>query len=317
MRPQKLSLDRVTLRYPTGTVAVNGVSLDVAPGEIFALVGPNGSGKSSLLNCAAGLLRPQRGRVAIGGVDVTGRPDAASRFLSLMPDPLGLYNDLSVEHYLEFFARAFDIPPPQRPARIAAACARLGLDPWRTQDVGTLSAGWQRRVALARSVLAEAPVLLLDEPAAGLDVIARESLLHLIQDLAAEGRTIVVTSHILSELERLATRFGIIQNGAWVPFRADQIFFTRDEMSTRSGGAEWTVRCDDVERARAILGEAVRRVSNDSLVFAAADDGAASALLGRLLSEGLIVRDFRVLSSDLTQLTLEMLEKHPGGPHAG
>ncbi|HEY8964968.1 MAG TPA: ABC transporter ATP-binding protein, partial [Candidatus Methylacidiphilales bacterium] len=158
--------------------------------------------------------------------------------------------------YLAFFARAFGLPPEKREARIAAVVGELGLGPWLEHEVESLSAGWQRRLALGRTLLSPAPIVLLDEPAAGLDIAARAALLPLIRSLRNEGRTVVVTSHILPELEELADRFGILDQGAWVPVSPDgRLFFTPDDLRSNfgTGRCRIAVREGEEERAAGLL----------------------------------------------------------------
>ncbi|MBR1609064.1 MAG: ABC transporter ATP-binding protein [Kiritimatiellae bacterium] len=217
-------------RYPNGVEAVRDLSLEVRKGEVLGLAGPNGAGKSTLLKLLAGLLRPAAGKVEACGEDVTGAPEKAARLMALMPDPLGVYTDVSSREYLEFFGRVFGLSGSALSRRVAETADALGLGPWLDAEVETLSAGWQRRLALGRALLADAPVMLLDEPAAGLDVGARADLLETVRSLAADGRTMVVSSHILPELEDLADRFAVMVDGKWAEVAPGRTFFTREEL---------------------------------------------------------------------------------------
>ena len=223
-------------RYPNGVEAVCGLSFELRRGEVLGLAGPNGAGKSTLLKLVAGLLKPASGKVEIMGEDVTGDPARAARLAALMPDPLGVYTDVSPREYLAFFARVFGWRGAEARRRVDEAAAILGLGPWMDSEVETLSAGWQRRLALGRALLADAPVMLLDEPAAGLDVGARADLLALVRRLAGEGRTMVVSSHILPELEDLADRFAVMVGGKWAQVSPGSDFFTRENLRAGLGG---------------------------------------------------------------------------------
>ena len=244
-------------RYPNGVEAVKDLSLDVRRGEVLGLAGPNGAGKSTLLKLLAGLLHPEAGSVEICGEDVTGSPARAAVHAALMPDPLGVYTDVSAREYLAFFGRVFGLEGGALRRRIDETAETLGLGPWMDAEVETLSAGWQRRLALGRALLSGAPVLLLDEPAAGLDVGARADLLSLVRALASGGRTMIVSSHILPELEDLADRYAVMVEGRWAEVAPGKAFFTRDELRHGFGGGRRELRVSggeaEIARASAAL----------------------------------------------------------------
>jgi ABC-type multidrug transport system ATPase subunit len=308
--PQMLSLREITIRYPNKALAVSDLTLEVIPGEVFGLVGPNGAGKSSLLKCAAGLLKPIRGTVCCGDVMVTNNPRATAGHLTLMPDPLGVYNDLTASEYLEFFAMAFGLSHDLSRTRRQSAIDRLGLAPWLDHEVETLSAGWQRRLALSRVLLANTPIVLLDEPAAGLDVSARSDLLKIVRSFAAEGRTVVVTSHILPELEELADRFGIIQKGKWIPVSKDQVFFNRHDLTGSFQKGAWWLECSDSEVARILLGgDKIQPVPGTNRVRLLAEDREeAAAQVAKLVKAGQKIYHFEAETLTLAQVTREALE---------
>jgi len=303
-----LVLEGLHKTYPNGTAAVSGVSLVVEPGTVFGLVGPNGAGKSTLMKLAAGLLRPQSGSVRCGAVTVTGQPEEAARFMVLMPDPLGVYTDITCRQYLEFFARA--TREPEALKRIPAAVEQLELGPWLDHEVESLSAGWQRRLALSRVILADPPILLLDEPAAGLDVAARVELLAFVRRLADGRRTMIISSHILPELEQLADRFGLMNGGAWVPVKQGSPFFDRRDLSAGMGRRlSWTLRCREPGRALPLAAGAgvETRMNGDIVEILAADEDAAAAALRRVVEAGVAVLEFAPVQSDLTSVVLEKL----------
>ena len=248
-KPVVLSARGLRKRYPNGVEAVRDLSFDLHRGEVLGLAGPNGAGKSTLLKLLAGLLRPESGTVEAQGEDVTGAPDRAARRIALMPDPLGVYTDVSSREYLAFFAGVYGHRGDAARARVDETADRLGLGPWMDAEVETLSAGWQRRLALGRALLADAPVMLLDEPAAGLDVCARADLLDLVRGLAAEGRTMLVASHILPELEDLADRFAVMVDGRWAPVAPDTVFFGKERL--RASGRDLNQTVLDVLRGGA------------------------------------------------------------------
>ena len=305
-----LRLEQVGKRYPNGVEAVRSVSLEVRPGEVFGLVGPNGAGKSTLLKLIAGLLRPEKGRVELNGIDVTGQPTAAARWIGLMPDPLGVYTDISCREYLQFFAKVNRLEGAKLAKQLDAAVEVLGLGPWMEAEVESLSAGWQRRLALGRMLLLDVPLLLLDEPAAGLDVRARAELLEIVRGLSGMGRTVVISSHILPELEELADRFGIMDRGGWVEASPGHAFFDRRELKEGLGGCRWRMRCGNPEKAWAVL-EAAKaspvRVEG-GIDFAAQAEEAAADCLRAVVQAGVAVVDFRRMDTGLADVVLRVLE---------
>jgi ABC-2 type transport system ATP-binding protein len=309
-RPQlPLAIEGVTIRYPNGAVAVKELSLEIVPGEVFGLVGPNGAGKSSLLNCAAGLLPPQAGTIRSGDEIISAQPRKAARHLVLMPDPLGVYLDISAIEYMDFFARAYKLPPGVASQRISHAIERLGLGPWLDHEVESLSSGWQRRLALSRVLIADAPIVLLDEPASGLDISGRRELLSLVRGFAAEGRTVLVTSHILPELEELADRFGIIQKGRWVPVREKQVFFTRADLRAGFGQGHWWLECSDPAGACALLGADKAAIDAESgrVRLIVTDREEAAALVQRLCVAGHKIYQLEAAGRGLDDVALNAL----------
>jgi len=305
-----LSIRNIGKTYPNGLRALQDVSLDVRPGEVFGLVGPNGAGKTTLLKIAAGLLFPQDGGIWFGDTELTSQPKIAARYIGLMPDPLGVYTDISAGDYLEFFGRTLGLSAPERSTRIERAIELLGLGPWIDSEVETLSAGWQRRLALGRVLIADTPLLLLDEPAAGLDVAARSELLGIVRKLAGRDRTIIISSHILPELQQLADRFGILNKGRWINVLNDQPFFTRNDLETGFQSGSWFMRCDNPALTAQILRSAgVESVveGSDGLVVKTPDDKAAAAALQRVIAGGIAVYEYTRRHLELTSLVLDVL----------
>jgi ABC-2 type transport system ATP-binding protein len=196
-----------------GTLAVAGVDLTVDAGEIFGLVGPNGAGKTTTLRILATLLAPSAGTAEIAGMSVTRNPDQVRRVIGFMPDSFGVYDDMKVWEYLDFFARCYGIAPAARRRVITDLLELVDLAPKRHEYVQTLSRGMQQRLCLAHSLVHDPQVLLLDEPASGLDPRARVELRELLRELRAMGKTILISSHILPELEELCTSVAIIDRG--------------------------------------------------------------------------------------------------------
>lgn len=202
---------------PTGKgapiVAANHLSFEVPSREIFGLVGPNGAGKSTTLKMICGLVVPTSGRVSVNGVDVEREPEEAQRYLGYLADFFSLYEDLKVWEYLDYFARAYKMDGYAIPKRVEDLIQRLGLETKHDAMIGGLSRGMKQRVGLGRAIIHDPPLLVLDEPAAGLDPKARVELKELLRDLQRGGKTIFVTSHILSDLEEICSSIAIIEKG--------------------------------------------------------------------------------------------------------
>jgi ABC-2 type transport system ATP-binding protein len=196
-----------------GTLAVAGLDLDVEQGEIFGLVGPNGAGKTTTLRILATLLEPTSGEAEIAGLSVRRQPNEVRRFLGFMPDVFGVYDDMKVWEYLDFFARCYGIAPARRRQMIGDLLDLVDLGDKRDHYVQGLSRGMQQRLCLAHTLVHDPQVLLLDEPASGLDPRARVELRELLRELRALGKTILISSHILPELEELCTSVAIIDRG--------------------------------------------------------------------------------------------------------
>ena len=199
-------------RYAT-TVAVAGVDLDVEQGEIFGLVGPNGAGKSTTFRILATLLQPSAGVAEIAGWSVTRNPDQVRRVLGFMPDVFGVYDDMKVWEYLDFFGRCYGLSAAQRRRTIGDLLELVDLADRRDDYVQTLSRGMEQRLCLAHALVHDPQVLLLDEPASGLDPRARVELRELLRELRSLGKTILISSHILPELEELCTSVAIVDRG--------------------------------------------------------------------------------------------------------
>ncbi len=196
-----------------GACALDGFSLRIETGELFGLVGPNGAGKTTVIKVLATLLRPDRGCARIAGHDVVRTPRAVRALVGYLPDVAGLYQDMRVGEFLEFFADAFHLRGARRRAAVEQALARAALGGRRDTYVEQLSLGMKQRLLLAKILLHEPKVLLLDEPATGLDPLARIELRELLKELNQKGVTIFISSHILSDLEDICTRVALIAGG--------------------------------------------------------------------------------------------------------
>jgi len=198
------------------TVAVRRLSFQIPKGEVFGFIGPNGAGKTSTIKVLATLLRPMEGSVKIGGIDVRLHPHDVRRHIGYMPDFFGVYDDLTVEEYLHFFAAAYRLDRQRRRAVVDDVLALTDLTEKRRTGVDALSRGMKQRLALARVLLHDPELLLLDEPASGLDPRARIEIRELLKELRHMGKTVLISSHILHELSQVCTRVGIIEAGRMV-----------------------------------------------------------------------------------------------------
>jgi ABC-2 type transport system ATP-binding protein len=206
------------------TWAVDGLNFTLQPGRIYAFVGPNGAGKTTTMRMIATLEEPTSGSIYINGQSVEEEPYAIRRMIGYMPDHYGVYPDLTIRDYLEFYARAYGIPRDIRNSRINNLMEFTGLDRIDGKRVDALSKGMMQRLNMGRGLLNDPRILVLDEPAAGLDPRARVELRYLLKQLAAQGRTIFISSHILTELAEMCDEMLIIDRGRQVMFgTVDQI----------------------------------------------------------------------------------------------
>lgn len=192
---------------------MDGLSLEIEAGQIFGMVGPNGAGKTSTIRVLATLLEPTYGRVRVNGHDVREATSLARRRLGYMPDLAPVHPDLRVDEFLEYFDRSFGLPAEGRRGRIERAIEAVGLVDKRRALAKHLSRGLTQRLVLAKTLLHEPTVLLLDEPASGMDPLARRELREILRTQARSGCAILVSSHILSELSDMCTHVGVMRSG--------------------------------------------------------------------------------------------------------
>lgn len=196
--------------------AVDGLSLEIDEGHIYGFVGPNGAGKTTTMKIIAGLLKPTDGRVTVNGVDISGDPRGVKKRIGYMPDFFGVYDDLKVTEYMDFYAGVYGIHRSER-GKIAGELLELvDLADKKDAYVDSLSRGMKQRLCLARSMIHNPDLLILDEPASGLDPRARVEMKEILKELRDLGKTILISSHILPELAEVCTSIGIIERGKMV-----------------------------------------------------------------------------------------------------
>lgn len=282
----------VTHRYGA-TVALDGVTFSVPEGSICGLVGPNGAGKTTLLSIAATLLPPGGGQVTVMGHDVVADRSGVRTTIGYMPDFFGVYEDMKVWEYLDYFGAAYGLSEEVRRERIPGLLELVQLTAKHDDYVESLSRGMQQRLCLARTLIHDPRVLLLDEPAAGLDPRARVELRDLLRGLGEQGITILISSHVLADLADICSHVVVIERGRLVSAGIlDDLLrmvtgYTRIRLRVASG----------FDRARRIVEGypgvvEVAGAAGELVVRFDGDDEAAAALLGRLVRGRIPVVEF-------------------------
>ena len=300
-------------------VALDKLSLTVNRGQILGFIGPNGAGKTTTIKILVGLARPTSGTATVAGVDCVAEARRMKRLVGYMPDTFGSYDNMRVGEYLDFFGAAFGIPRRARIKRIDEVLDVAGASNFKDLFVETLSHGMKQRVAIARTLLHDPVVLILDEPANGLDPTARIEMRQLLIDLAGRGKTLIVTSHILPELARICHRVAIITRGK---LRA---VGTLDEIA-RQLSPQRTIevllgRPEEVEPTRAVIATCVESDATiETSVTELAvrtrttkSDHELAGLLSKLIEAGVKVVQFREVQSDLEEAFMSVARSDAAG----
>ncbi|HUS33806.1 MAG TPA: ABC transporter ATP-binding protein [Verrucomicrobiae bacterium] len=230
-------------------VALSNLNLTVNRGDLFGFIGSNGAGKTTTLRILATFLAPSSGKAEVLGHDVVRDADAVRHTIGYMPDFFGVYKDMEVTEYLDFFGACYKIPSAQREKTVNDVLELVGLTEKRGALIGALSRGMQQRLGLARVLIHDPQLLLLDEPASGLDPRARIEMMAILQELQRLGKTIIISSHILSELQTLCNRVAIIEKGKLI--YSGPVQGVRDQMS--NGQVYWVLVNGDTSKAMEIL----------------------------------------------------------------
>ena len=210
-----LSLNKLTKKYGSFT-ALNGLSLEIADGQLHGFVGPNGAGKTTTMRILATLLKPTSGTAAIDGVDVVRNGSEARRLIGYMPDFFGVYDSLKCWEYLDFYARCYRIPAAERKKMTERLLELVQLSEKKDAFVDSLSRGMKQRLCLARSLIHDPKLLILDEPASGMDPRARAEMKTILRTLREMGKTVLISSHILPELSEMCDSLTILDHGELV-----------------------------------------------------------------------------------------------------
>jgi len=282
-------------------VALNSLDLTVFKGDLFGFIGSNGAGKTTTLRILATFLAPTSGQAIVLGHDVVRQADAVRHVIGYMPDFFGVYKDMEVTEYLDFFGACYKIPTAQREKTVNDVLELVGLSEKKGTLIGALSRGMQQRLGLARVLIHDPQVLLLDEPASGLDPRARIEMMAILQELQRMGKTIIISSHILSELQTLCNRVAIIEKGKLI--YSGPVQGVRDQMAT--GRIVWVRVKSDQDKAIELL------KARSEVTEAVASDGQIKVTLAdhesdhSIVAEALVQGGARVLEVREDELGLE------------
>ena len=301
-----LCLENLTKRYGSFT-ALDDLTLSLNAGQILGLIGPNGAGKTTTIKILVGLIRPTSGRAAIAGVDCLRDSRHIKRLVGYMPDRFGSYDNMRVREYLDFFAAAFDISVRERAKRIDHVMELTGTTYMKDRYVESLSHGMQQRVGLARTLLHDPKCLILDEPVNGLDPQARIEMRDLLIALAGQGKTLLVTSHILPELARICHYVAIMTHGKLRAFGT--VGDIGRQVSQRRTTEVQLESADQVAAAAAIIrqsleqgADVIEAPAEATVRFRTAkSESELGVLLRQLIQADIHVTQFREVQTDLEE----------------
>ncbi|PYP85463.1 MAG: ABC transporter ATP-binding protein [Blastocatellia bacterium AA13] len=301
-----IKIENVTKTFGDFT-AVDAVNLEIGKGEVFGFIGPNGAGKTTTIKMLATLSLPTEGTLSVGGFDIVRQPREVRRIIGYMPDSFGVYEDLLVWEYLDYFAALYQVEPSRRKGIINDVLELTDLTIKYNAQVMSLSRGMKQRLCLAKTLLHDPDVLLLDEPASGLDPHARIEIRELIRELCRMGKTILVSSHILTELADFCSSIGIIERGKMLA--AGRI----DEITAALSGnvvIEITVKGDPLAAIQVLEErEDITRATSDGRVVHAEFTGATDdvdQVLEYLINRGVRLTAFTPASADLEDIFLKI-----------
>ena len=291
--------------------AVNDVSFCLYPGEVHGFIGPNGAGKTTTMRIMAGVEIPDGGDVLLEGESVVVEQAASRRHIGFMPDYLDSYKHLYVDEYLDFYSRIYGARPDKRRERLADVIEFTGLRDSLKKPVDGLSKGWKQRLSLARVLLNDPKVLILDEPAAGLDPRARVDLRELVTLLAKNGKAVFISSHILTELAEMCHSITIIDGGTIRSSSGIGHLQEKVDQGRRMAVMLLNPQSEDIERLRLTLAETAGVVeavgTPGGAIFSHNGDAEfKAALLAKLMAEGFRITDFHSATSSLEEAFIRM-----------
>lgn len=300
----------LTKRYQ-GLTAVDNLNLSISPGTLYGFIGPNGAGKTTTIRMLAGLLSPTSGDILINGESIAKNPQRARWLVGYMPDFFGVYDDMKVWEYLDFFARCYSLPAKRRLAVIDELLNLVELFEKRDAFVESLSRGMRQRLCLAHALVHDPKILLLDEPASGLDPRARIEMRELLRELGRMGKTVLISSHILSELAEMCDAVGIIERGKLLASG-------RVEEIARAASADKLLHVQLLQMDEQTVQDAsaalkaysgvndVFETENGLEVVFTGDNNATSGLLRHLVEQNVPVLSFAEATSNLEEIFLKV-----------
>ena len=293
-------------------MVLNGLNLEVGDGELFGFIGPNGAGKTTTMKILAGLLKPDAGEVTINGISLNGQP-AIRRMLKqqigYMPDFFGVYDNLKVTEYMEFFADIYHVPVREQKKRIPELLELVGMEKRSDDPVDTLSRGMKQKLCLARTLVHDPALLLLDEPASGMEPRARIELRQILKELTERGKTILISSHILSEMAEMCTAIGIIEQGRML------LCGSREEVM-RQAAKNSPMKLQVIEGCEEAVEllkhhEAVQNISRDRDIISVniqGDKQTEAEVLRYLVQNGILVSSYQRSEGSLESLFVKLMQ---------
>ena len=289
-------------RYATGVLAVNNLDLRVRTGEVYGFLGPNGAGKTTTLRMLSGLLRPTSGTATVAG-GAPGSPASLAQLGAMVETP-AFYPYLSGRDNLRVMARYSSV----QKSRIEPVLQQVDMTDRASHKFKTYSTGMKQRLGVASALLKDPQLLILDEPTSGLDPQGTVEMRELIKDLRQGGRTVLLSSHLLNEVELTCDRVGVIARGSLVAEG------TVDELRARSGGQALLVRASPIDQARRMLESLLKPDQvqlRDGLFTLAVEPSQAATINRRLVADGVDVTELRVAEQSLEEVFLQLTEKQP------